>query len=260
MTQPNLRAYFGQELAFWRHQKGFTQESLAREINYSIKSIQALEQGLRAPSEDLSRRLDAVLGLDGVLRRAGEQARADITPWGSYREFEQRAVIIREYNNHVVPGLLQTEDYARQVIAAVSPEEDLQEAVADRMARQERLRGDDVPHVHVIIDEAVLDRPIGGPKVFGEQLERLLAPGPNISVRILPHSDTAHPGLGGPIIIVDLPEGDQVAFADGQGPGGLIDDPALLANCMNTWDWISAHAVPVDVSAEWIKAVLEDIR
>jgi len=259
MAQENLRTYFGQELAFWRKKRGFTQEQLAKEVNWSARSIQSIEQGLRAPSEDLCRRLDAVLDLDGVLARAGERARSDLTPWGSFREFEQRADVIREYNNHVMPGLLQTEAYARAVITATSPDV-VEETLADRMARQERLRGEKPPHVHVIIDESVLDRPIGGPEVFREQLERLLDPGPTVTVRILPHSEDAHPGLQGPLIMVDLPEGDQIALADSQGPGGLIDTPELLADCMKTWEWISAHALPRDISAEWIRTVLEDFR
>lgn len=258
MAQPNLRTYFGQELAFWRKKRDLTQDQLAKEVNWSVHSIRSIEQGLRAPREDLCRRLDAVLDLDGVLGRAGEQARSDLTPWGSYREFEQQADVIREYNNHVVPGLLQTEAYARAVIEAVASGEVAETTLADRMARQERLHGKNPPHVHVIIDESVLDRPIGGPEVFREQLERLLDPGPTVTVRILPHSEEAHPGLRGPIIMVDLPEGDQLALADSQGPGGLIDTPELLANCMKTWEWISAHALPTDISAEWIRTVLED--
>lgn len=259
MAQPNLRTYFGQELAFWRKKRGYTQDQLAKEVNWSARSIQSIEQGLRAPREDLCRRLDAVLDLDGVLARAGEQARSDLTPWGSYREFEQQASVIREFNNHVVPGLLQTEDYARAVIATISPDADIDEAVRDRMERQERLRGDDPPCVHVIIDESVLDREIGGPDVFREQLELLLAPPPGVTVRILPHSN-AQVGIGGPLTALDLPEGDPIAFADSQGPGGLIDGHELVANCMNTWEQISAHALPVDVSADWIMAVLEDMQ
>lgn len=259
MTQPNLRTYFGQELAFWRKKRDFTQDQLAKEVNWSVHSIRSIEQGLRAPRADLCRRLDAVLDLDGVLARAGKQAREDLTPWGSYREFEQQASVIREFNNHVVPGILQTEDYARAVITAISPWLDIEAEVADRLARQERLRGDDAPSVHVVIDEAVLDRPIGGAEVFRKQLERLLDPGPTVSVRILPHSAGAHPGHGGPMIVVDLPDGDQMAFTDSQGPGGLVDDADWLAHYAGAWDWISAHALPVDLSAEWIRTVLEDI-
>lgn len=256
-AQPNLRKYFGQELAFWRKERGLTQDQLANEVHSASKSIQAYEQGLRAPSDDLCRRFDAVFSLNGVLQRAGEQARADLTPWGSFREFEQLADVIRIWNNHLIPGLLQTEAYARDVITSISPGE-VEEELADRMARQTRLLGEDAPDLHVIIDESVLDRVIGGPEVFRAQLAKLLDPGPTVTVRVLPYSEQAHPGLGGPITILDLPEGDTIAFGDSQAPGGLVDDPRRLARLERAWEWISARALPVDASADWITAVLED--
>lgn len=261
MTQPNLRAYVGQEIAFWRKEKGLTQVELAEAMSYAVKTIQGIEQGQRTPTDDLCRRIDAALGLNGVITRAGEQARADLTPWGSFREFEQRATTIRVFNNHVIPGLLQTPGYAREVITALAgPGADIEAEVTDRLARQERLYGAAPPHLHVIIAAPVLDQAIGGLAVWKEQLERLLNPGPTVTIRILPASDRAHPGLGGPIDVVDLPEGDRVAFADGQAPGGLMDQPEHLARCDRTWEWISAHALPVDVSAEWIEAVLKEIE
>lgn len=259
MAQPNLRAYLGQEVAHYRKKKGLTQAELAKEVNYSSNTIQAVEQGTRSPSDDLYCRLDGVFNLDGVLRRLGDQVRADTTPWGSYREFEQRAATIREFNNHVVPGLLQTPEYARQVIGAISPGANIDDEVTDRLARQERLCGDDPPHLHVIIAESVLDQAIGGPEAWKEQLERLLHPGPTVTVRILPTSPRAHPGLGGPITILDLYDGDQIAFADSQAPGGILDQPELLARYERMWEWISSHALPVDVSAARIAALLEDI-
>lgn len=252
----NLRVYCGQEIAFWRKEKGFTQEGLANAVNYSVKSIQGIEQGLRAPTEDLCHRIDTVLGLNGVIARAGALARADNTPWGSFREFEQQASAIYDYEGFVVPGLLQTYEYALAVIKVVSPERDAEEVAADRMARQERLRGENPPALHVIIDESVLDREIGGTEVFREQLERLLDPGPGVTVRILPHG--AHPGLAGSIAVLDLPDGDSIAYADSPAAGGLIDTAEGVARCRRMWDELSARALPIDVSADWIRAVLED--
>lgn len=259
MTHQNLRTYFGHELAFWRRKKGLTQAALAHEVGYALKTVQGVEQGLRAPQQDLCRRLDVVLDLDGVLARLGERARADLTPWGSFREFEQRADTIREFNNHVVPGLLQTEAYARAVIAAITPWLDVEDEVADRLARQDRLHADHPPQVHVIIAEAVLDQPIGGAAAWRKQLERLVSPGPAVSVRVLPAAGRPHPGLGGPFTLADLPEGDQMAFADSQGPGGMVDDAEHLARFERAWEWIGVHALPVELSAEWIAAVMEDI-
>lgn len=259
MSTTDLRKFFGSEVAFYRRQADMTQAQLADQIRYSIKTIQGIEQGLRAPSDDLARRLDAVFGLDGVLARLGGRARVDAPAFVDFRAFEQRAAAIYVYDALVVPGLLQTFDYALALASVMSPDADAKGDVADWMTRQERLRGDDPPELHVIIDESVLDRVIGGPDVFRAQLAKLLDPGPTVTVRILPHSVREHPGLLGSIHVLRLPDDDPIAFADSQSDAGLIDAPEAVARCTRRWDWLSTRALPVDVSADWIRTVMEDL-
>lgn len=256
----DLRKNFGRQHAKHRRAAGLTQETMAARMGFAVKTLQMYEQGARTPTLAYAKSADEVLGLDEVLLNLAELCRADGSPFGSFREFEQEAEAIYDYEGFVVPGLLQTYEYAVAVITAVShdsPDQDIKDEIADRMARQERLRAENPPALHVIIDESVLDREIGGTEVFRAQPEKLLAPGPGVTVRILPHG--AHPGLGGSLVLLELPEGDSLAFGDGQAPGGLMDMPDAVARCRRTWDQLSARALPVDVSADWIRAVLEDL-
>lgn len=259
MPTTDLRTFFGNELAFYRRRAEMTQAKLAEEVNYSVRTIESVEQGLRAPRDDLCRRLDAVFGLDGVLTRLGARARVAAPPFIDFRRFEQRATAIYVYEGFVVPGLLQTFDYAFALVTAMAPDEDAEAVADDRIARQQRLRGESPPELHVIIDESVLDREIGGPDVFRAQLEKLLDAGPTVTVRILPHSAAAHPGLRGSINVVHLPDDDPIAFADSQSDWGLMDAPEAVARCTQKWERLSARALPVDLSADWIRTVMEDL-
>lgn len=254
----DLRKNFGRQHAKHRRATGLTQEVMASRMGFAVKTLQMYEQGARTPTLDYAKKADEVLGLDGVLVNLAELCRADGSPFGSFRQFEQEATAIYDYEGFVVPGLLQTYEYALAVIKATSPELDAEEAAMDRIARQKRLHDENPPTLHVIIDESVLDREIGGPEVFRAQLEKLLDPGPGVTVRILPHGE--HPGLRGSLVVLDLPDGDSLAFGDGQAPGGLMDMPDAVARCRRTWDQLSARALPIDVSADWIRAVLEDLR
>lgn len=217
MTQPNARKYFGGELSFWRRKKGFTQERLAGEINYSPKSIQSIEQGLRAPSADPCRRLDAVLDLDGVLSRAGEQARGERPGFKDYLEHESRADRIRTFDLRLVHGLLQTADYARTLLRN-------DRAVADRLDRQKRIAAGEV-QLHAVLDEAVLLRTVGGPKVMRDQLAHLLNQSENVTIQVLSLEAGRNPGMDGPLTLLDFNGSPTVANADSRHGGLLIDSP-----------------------------------
>jgi hypothetical protein len=121
-----------------------------------------------------------------------------------------QAVSIRQYAAHVVPGLLQTEGYARAVLSvgrSLRSEEHLEERVAARLGRQERLRSPDCPELWVVLDEAVLRRPVGDRAVLREQLDRLLeaAAEPHVTVQVLPFDQGGHEAMGGSLTILTRP-------------------------------------------------------
>lgn len=184
-------AFFGGELRRSRERAGMTQADVAEQTNYALSTVSAYETGTRIPSADFAKRADRLFGTAGRtedddgdltrLQRLVEQV--SVRPWFRDRvEVERKATEIREYDSYQIPGLLQTEDYARAVIGAGRPrmsEEEIERAVAVRMTRQQILERnddqpadrDDTPRLWVILDEAALHRVVGSGEVM-----RVLSP------------------------------------------------------------------------------------
>jgi len=128
-------------------------------------------------------------------------------PYAAFVGLEQEAISMNVYNSAVVPGLLQTGDYARAVHKAVLPElnaEVIEQRVQERSTRQQLLYRTDPPLIEMIMDEAVLRRPMGGPAVMREQLGRIIetAEYPHISIQVIPFELGAHPALESNFIIL----------------------------------------------------------
>ena len=143
---PNVSAlaFFGSELRRLRENAGLRQATLAEKTQYAIATVSAYETGKRIPSQDFAQRVDKIFGTDGNLTRLqGLVETLSVLPWFRNRvEVERNAAEIREYESYLVPGLLQTESYARIVISAGRPvlaEDAIERAVAVRMTRQEIL-------------------------------------------------------------------------------------------------------------------------
>jgi hypothetical protein len=180
-----------------------------------------------------------------------------------FMEYSERAVTIRQYAAHVVPGLLQTEDYARAVLKVgrtLSGEEQLAERVALRMGRQERLSAPDRPELWMILDEAVLRRPVGGLPVMRAQLARLLGTGsePHITVQVLPFDQGEHEVMGGSLTVLTLPDGSEVAYTEGAHYGQLVEEPDEVRSLALTYDRLRAAALPPLMSLDMIRSVRED--
>jgi transcriptional regulator with XRE-family HTH domain len=136
----------------------------------------------------------------------------DVTPSriSPYLDFEAAAKSMKIFQGHVLPGLLQTEDYARAVIASVLPDsaaEEITRSVELRLARQQVLTRDDPLQLWAILDEAALHRAVGGNQVMRSQLDRLveMATKPNITVQIVPFTVGEHPGMDSPFTILEFP-------------------------------------------------------
>ena len=173
---------FGAELRFYRTRAGLPQKDLAARATVSHDVISKIETGERPPAGDFPPRLDAVPELDtrGALTRLWDHLKKGHKQrlYGWFQQWagiEARATVLRWYEPLVVPGLLQTEDYARAILSA-RPDgnlDDLDEQVAARLARQAILDRTGAPQLWCILDEGVLHRAIGGSKVMRSQLYRL---------------------------------------------------------------------------------------
>ena len=231
------RRRLGIEMRRLREQAGLLIETVARELECSMSKISRIETGKAiARTRDIrdmltmygitdEKQRELLLGLTREAQRHGWWEQYDrILPSGlnTYIGLEAEASVVRGYEPHVVPGLLQIPDYARAVDASARytlNERDAEHHLAARLARQERLvHAYDPLRVHAIVDESVLRRPVGGAEVAGAQLRHLaeLAGRPNITLQVLPLADAGEVGLGGQFSLLEFAgdEDNDIAFID----------------------------------------------
>jgi transcriptional regulator with XRE-family HTH domain len=210
---------FGAMLRHYRTRAGLSQDQLGGLLYCSGDTIGKIEAGQRAPSEQFTLACEAVpqlqtggalLELRVVLADYLKQ-RAYPGRFHRWPEHEAHATTLRTFELVAVPGLLQTEDYARAVIAGgngARTKEKLDHRLALRMGRQRLLEQDNPPRLWAVIDEAALRRPMGGPEVMRAQLEYLLvaADRPGITIQVMPLRYGAHAAEGGAFTILRFPE------------------------------------------------------
>ncbi|MHA5050257.1 helix-turn-helix domain-containing protein [Streptomyces sp. SD15] len=260
-----MAALFGSRVRRLRTAAGLTQAELGDRTHVVSTRITQIERASGAkPTLALARALDAALGADNLLVELWPYVYREAFPdWSrAFMAYSERAVSIGEYAAHVVPGLLQTEEYARAVLSVgltLSSEAQLEERLTVRMGRQERLGSADRPALWVVLDEAVLRRPVGGHAVMRGQLERLIeaAAEPHIDVQVLPFDQGEHDAMGGSLTILALPDGSEVAYTEGAHYGQLIEDPAEVRRFSLTYDRLRAAALPPLMSLDMIRSVME---
>lgn len=185
---------------------------------------------------------------------------------GSYVAQEDDASSIREWSPQVVPGLLQTEEYAREVIRAGRPgdEAGVHRRVQARMTRKALLGRIDpaAPMLTAILDEAVLRRPIGGRDVMRTQLHALIdaARRPNVEIRVLPFAVGTHAGLDGPFIVLGFPEdiAPDVAYVGTRIGDGWAEDATTVRAIKVDYETLQAAALPPEESLERIAAITKE--
>ncbi|MFD0272281.1 Scr1 family TA system antitoxin-like transcriptional regulator [Kitasatospora sp. NPDC127111] len=260
------RAYYGAELRRLRELAGLSQEALGQLVFCSGGYIGQMEVAVRKPQEDLSKRLDQVLKTDGHFLRVYEMVRKS-SRYADYFahavELQSMALTISEFSPLLVPGLLQAPDYARALFEAAQPlrkAADNEEMVAARIARYELLNRPNAPLYWVILDEAVLRRPVGGASVMVRQMSHLveLIQDRKVLIQVVPYSAGAHALLVGSLCLMTFEDAPPTAYVDGLYTGNLIDDPALVDQCSLAYDLARAAALPPEASRAMIESAAED--
>ncbi|MER8195776.1 helix-turn-helix transcriptional regulator [Streptomyces microflavus] len=260
-----MAALFGTRVRKLREAAGLTQTEVGARTHVVGSRITQIERATGAkPTLELTRALDRELVADDLLIDLWPYVYREAYPdWSqAFIAYSARAAVIREYSSHAVPGLLQTPEYARALLSmghSLRDAEHLEERVAARLDRQVRLTGPDRPELWIILDEAVLRRPVGGSAVMRGQLEKLLrmAEEPNITVQVLPFDQGAHGALAGSLTVLVLPDGTQVAYTEGAHHGQLTEEPEEVERFGLTYDHLRAMALPPLMSLELIRSVLE---
>lgn len=221
---------FGAVLKGFREHAGYTQEQFAPLVGYSVGTVASIEQGRRFPTREFVERAEEVLNAFGILRRAARHLtrRPGLASWfRKWALLEQDALTLCTYECRVVPGLLQTEAYARALTRSVPPppsDEQVEQRVAARLDRQRLLHRKQPAALSFIIEQAVLERHTGGSAVTEEQLEHLLlcAELHNVGLQIMPLHQPDHAGTDGPMRLAETSDHQWVAYSEGQKTGQLI--------------------------------------
>ncbi|MFI7076629.1 helix-turn-helix domain-containing protein [Micromonospora sp. NPDC049903] len=244
-----------------RKLRGLSQEELGKMVNYAPSSISAMETGQNQLSADYLARFDKVLETGGLFVGMLELIRLHaepdwFRPWG---EIEREAIALRWYDPTVVPGLLQTEAYARAMLRAGPPltDEQIEKRVLARMARQKVLAREEPPQLVAVLDEQALRRQVGEPTTMYEQVKHLraLADHSHVQVRIVPAETPWYIGLHGPFVLARLADGTEVAHLDNQLRGHTVDSPNELASLGRRWETVAGEALPRRQSARLIEEV-----
>ena len=261
----SIAGLFGSRVRRLRRAAGLTQAELGKRMHVVSTRITQIERASGAkPTKSLTRALDMALGADELLVDLWPHVYREAFPdWSqAFMERSARAVSIREYAAHVVPGLLQTPDYAHAVLSLdplLTGEEQLEERIAARLGRQQRLHSPDRPELWVVLDEAVLRRPVGGPVVMRKQMARLLeaAEEPHITVQVLPFDQGGHGVMGGSLTVLTSPDESEVAYTEGAHYGQLIEENDDVKRFALSYDRLRAASLPPLMSLDMIRSVLE---
>jgi transcriptional regulator with XRE-family HTH domain len=278
-ASPSLRRRrLAAELRTLREQSGLSATEAAKKLGWQpsrISRIETRQSGLTAP--DLRKLLDEYgvedTGYRGYLaelaRRVNErgwwQKYAGLigSEYADLIGLEAEARTIRTYQQELVPGLLQTPDYARAVIRASRPTDTSEEVgrrAEIRMERQEILTRDDPPPARfsVVLSEGVLRRPVGGYDVMREQLEYLMRPRDraNVTVQVLPFDAGVHPSMVGPFTAMTFPDPDDLGVVNVENAAGalFLEEPAELRIYEELWSTLQASALSADDTQAFLKS------
>lgn len=257
------RQVFGRMVRHYRQKAGMSRAAVAAAICKSESLIESIERGKRVATDVVTEDLDRVLHADGDLVKLREEMGEGISyqPLPAWLQdwiddIEPRARRLRWFEPNVVPGLLQTGDYAKTVCSTrfgITGKE-VARRVALRMKRQEILTGDDAPAFWVILDEWVLRRPVGGRYVMAAQTSRLIeaARQPRVVIRVVPASVGTHEGLyGGGFAIADFADGPSAGYQEGVVEGGWpVRSPEDMEALELIWDTLRDEALSRSASLE----------
>lgn len=228
-----------------------------------------IEKGERTPAKEFAAACDAVPELDtgGMLTLVRNELRENLLaqayPGWFHRwpDAEEQAHALRWYEPLLVPGLLQTEDYARAVLRgaqANATDDQIEQQVAARMERQDVLAGDNPPYLWAVVDEGVLHRCIGSAEIMRDQLAHLaqMCGRPKASIQVIPFSAGARAGLLGAFITADL-DGGSILYLETATTGQVVDAPHIVRDAGLIFDTLRCEALPREASRDMITKVAE---
>lgn len=240
----------GEELRAQRKARGWTQVEAGEKLGWSDSFISDVERRDKTPRSDFARKCDEIFGCPGTFERIHGMVRFAAYPsfFAPALPYETSAARIHGWELGSVPGLFQTEDYARALISATRPQDSaarIERLVSARMQRQEVLDGENAPKVWYVIDEGVLRRVVGSSAVMDAQIDQLLvwARTPGIVIQVLPLAAGDPAGTDGPIVAYEFADRPSVVYSECNRGGRLVEEPAEVAELMTTIAAVRASAL-----------------
>jgi transcriptional regulator with XRE-family HTH domain len=255
-------ALYAYKLRMHRDAKGWTQDALADRAACTGDLISKIETAKRSATLEMSQHFDRLFGLDAYFEELQPLAARELA-LGWFRPFleaEAAAKSLHIFEPTLITGLLQTEEYARAIIAPGKHPDEIEQLTSARMARQEILRRDEPPWLVILLAEYAVRRMVGGSEVMGPQLERLLDAirEPNVTLQIVP--DDAPIYLSMPFTLMGFHDGRDMAYAETGGiPGGITREYQYVERLKVHFDLIRAAALPCTASERVIRTRLEGI-
>ncbi|WP_103543211.1 helix-turn-helix transcriptional regulator [Streptomyces sp. SM1] len=255
---------FGRQIKILRQRAGHTQADLGQLLGYSEAQVAAIEQGRRIPRPDTIDKLDQLLEAEGMLLVMKRPVALTRYPafFRDAARIEETAAEFHQYAPLIVPGMLQTEDYARTMFTVWRPrrsEAEIEQMVSARLERHKLFDRKPAPVLSFVLEEAVLQRPIGGVDVLRGQLEHLHLAGqnPNVEIQVMPTRKTDHACVDGPFTLMVPEGGEQVAYLESQGSGRVLSHRETVRGIAARYGIIRAQALSPRESQRFLETSLQ---
>ncbi|MFE4690008.1 Scr1 family TA system antitoxin-like transcriptional regulator [Streptomyces sp. NPDC056749] len=255
---------YGEWLKETRRAAGLTQQELADAAVMTRSHIAHIEAGRRVPSKEDARRLDTALNTGNVLSSFLPDDDAAVADYfEAARLLEQQALTIREFALSYIPGILQTERYARAILGTSFPpvsEEECDRLVVTRLERAGVLDNPTNPAVWVLLDEAVLRRSVGGPDVMAKQILHLveLVQAGRVRVHVMPFTLGFHPLMDGMLTLMTFDDQPPVAYSEGLRMGKVHDSPSVVQELQSRYALALSDALPLKESLALLRTTAKD--
>ncbi|MFJ8764804.1 helix-turn-helix domain-containing protein [Streptomyces clavifer] len=260
------RARFAEELRHLRTERGDSLRQLGERLGWDWSLFGKMEKGETVGGPEVVQALDQHYGTPGLLLALWELAISDQTQFKEryrrYMALEAEATSLWHFAVSVLPGLLQTPGYAREVLAAGGLKSDaLDQQVEARMGRRELLAGEDPPQFRTILSEAVLRTPLRDPQQWRQQLEYLREVGErdDVTVQVAPFGAGLHGLTNADVMFLRLPDGRTVAYAENGYRGELVEESASVERLQRAYDSVRDLALSPPDSRKFILRILEDV-
>ncbi|MFI0940536.1 helix-turn-helix transcriptional regulator [Streptomyces sp. NPDC021020] len=258
-------AYFGHEVLKFRKQRGMTQQELATDAGYERPYVTRVEGGTLLASMHFAEACDRVFGTPEMFARLRQRVAERGHPgWFiRYATIEQEAKCILDSSPVVIPGILQTREYATAIFRQAHPRENAEsiaERVEARLARRAVLTRPNPPLLWVVIHEAALRMVMGSKEIMASQLASLLADeaaSPHVTIQVLPFAQGLPAGAS--LFILVTPEkGPTLLYTETMTTGHVDDSAATVAEAQDRYDRLRAAALPPEESLAFIRQVMEE--